>query len=246
MMHFVRWILACTLAIGVGVAWGQAAKNPAGSGAGKSGKSAAAVEGQNGGLMIGPEELPGTYAHGGYRVNLQAWGNYVPVLHWSLGSGALPAGIVLDENGFLHGEAQRAGEFHFVLLVKDGGQPQQVVQKAFSIKVVDGIQVAWKVPAHVTGNRIEGSVEVTNATADDVDLTFDVKAVAENGRATEIGYQHFPLTKGTIGMALPFGETLPFGGYTIYVNVVGEVAKRNAIYKQQMQSPAALQVVVGP
>jgi hypothetical protein len=47
-------------------------------------------------------------------------------------------------------------------------------------------------------------------------------------------------------MALPFGETLPHGGYTIYVNVVGEVAKRNAIYKQLMQAPAALQVVVGP
>jgi hypothetical protein len=81
---------------------------------------------------------------------------------------------------------------------------------------------------------------------DDMDLTFDVKAVAENGRATEIGYQHFPLKKGTIGMALPFGESLPFGGYVIHVNVVGEVAKRNAIYRQQMQTPAPLQVLVGP
>jgi hypothetical protein len=89
-------------------------------------------------------------------------------------------------------------------------------------------------------------VEVSNTTADDIDLTFDVKAVAENGRATEIGYQRFPLKKGTTGMALPFGETLPHGGYVIYVNVNGEVAKRNAIYKEQMQTPAALQVVVGP
>jgi hypothetical protein len=30
------------------------------------------------------------------------------------------------------------------------------------------------------------------------------------------------------------------------VNVVGEVAKRNAIYRQQMKTPGALQVVVGP
>ncbi len=79
-----------------------------------------------------------------------------------------------------------------------------------------------------------------------MDLTFDVKAVAENGRATEIGYQHFPLKRGTIGMTLPFGETLPHGAYVVYVNVNGEVAKRNAIYKQRMQTPAALQVVVGP
>jgi hypothetical protein len=158
----------------------------------------------------------------------------------------LPPGIKLEDEGLLHGAADRAGEFQFVVSVTDGGQPQQAVQKEFTIKVVEAITLVWKVPAHVTGNRIEGSVEVSNTTADDIDLTFDVKAVAENGRATEIGYQRFPLKKGTTGMALPFGETLPHGGYVIYVNVNGEVAKRNAIYKEQMQTPAALQVVVGP
>jgi len=170
----------------------------------------------------------------------------VPVLHWSLASGALPPGITLDDNGVLRGEAERAGEFQFVVVVRDGGKPQQAVQKGFVIKVVEGIMLAWKVPAHVTGNRIDGSVEVSNTTADDMDLTFDVKAVAEDGRATEIGYQHFPLKRGTIGMALPFGETLPHGAYVVYVNLVGEVAKRNAIYRERMQTPTALQVVVGP
>ena len=130
--------------------------------------------------------------------------------------------------------------------MKDGGKPQQMVRKGFVIKVVEALTVAWKVPAHVNVNRIEGSVEVTNSTADDVDLTFDVKAVAEDGRATEIGYQHFPLKKGTRAMALPFGENLPHGAYVVYVNVNGEVAKRNAIYQQRMQTPVALQVVVGP
>jgi hypothetical protein len=47
-------------------------------------------------------------------------------------------------------------------------------------------------------------------------------------------------------MTLPFGESLPHGAYVVYVDVNGEIAKRNAIYKQQMQTPAALQVVVGP
>jgi len=32
----------------------------------------------------------------------------------------------------------------------------------------------------------------------------------------------------------------------IYVNVVGEVARRNTIYRQQLQTPRPLQVVVGP
>jgi hypothetical protein len=207
---------------------------------------AGACVAQDGGLVIQPTELPTTYPQGQYRVQLAGSGNYVPVLHWRVRSGTLPAGIKLDDDGLLHGAAERAGEFQFVVMVVDGGQPQQAVQKEFTIKVVEAITLAWKVPAHVTGNRIEGSVEVSNTTPDDIDLTFDVKAVAENGRATEIGYQHFPLKRGTTGMALPFGESLPHGGYVIYVNVNGEVAKRNAIYKQQLQSPAALQVVVGP
>jgi hypothetical protein len=198
------------------------------------------------GLVIEPAELPATYPLGTFQVNLRVRGNYVPPLRWRVESGALPPGIKLEDNGVLHGEAERAGEFQFVVAVRDSNNPQQAVQKKFVIKVEEGIKLAWKVPAHVTGNRIDGSVEVSNTTADDMDLTFDVKAVAEDGRATEIGYQHFPLKKGTIGMALPFGETLPHGAYMVYVNLVGEVARRNAIYRQRMQTPAALQVVVGP
>ena len=201
---------------------------------------------QDEGLVIEPKELPATYPHGPYQVNFHARGNYVPVLRWRVESGALPPGIKLEDNGVLHGEAERAGEFQFVVVVRDAGQPQRAMQKGFVIKVVEAITLAWKVPAHVTGNRIDGSVEVSNTTADDMDLTFEVKAVNENGRATEIGYQHFPLKKGTIGMALPFGETLPYGAYMVYVDVNGEIAKRNAIYKEQMKTPAALQVVVGP
>jgi hypothetical protein len=197
------------------------------------------------GLTIEPAELPGTYPHGTYQVVFHARGHYVPPLQWRVESGTLPPGIRLDD-GVLHGEAERPGEFQFVIVVRDGGQPQQAVHKGFSIRVVDGITVTWKVPPHVTDNRIDGSVEVTNATADVVDLTFDVKAVNENGRATEIGYQHFPLKRGTVGIVLPFGETLPHGDYMVYVDVNGEIAKHNAIYKEQLKTPAALQVVVGP
>jgi len=73
-----------------------------------------------------------------------------------------------------------------------------------------------------------------------------VKAVAENGRATEIGYQHFPLKRGTMEMALPFGETLPNGGYVVNVTVVGEIARRNAVYREQLQTPGPLHVAVTP
>jgi hypothetical protein len=209
-------------------------------------QTAAASQDQEEGLVIEPTELPATYPRGPYQVVFRPRGKSVPPLRWKLEKGALPDGIKLDDSGLLHGEAERAGEYRFTLSVKDSGNPQQAVQRDFTIKVVEALTVAWKVPAHVTGNRIDGSIEVSNTTADDIDLTFDVKAVNENGRATEIGYQHFPLKKGTTAMSLPFGETLPHGTYMVYVDVNGEIATRNAIYKEQMKTPAALQVVVGP
>lgn len=239
---------ACAFAAALNVAaWGQAgqatpppaAKTQDNSGAGKN----AAVDDR---LAIEPPELPNTYRHGPYQVALQVRGNYVPGLRWRVDSGTLPPGIKLDQNGVLHGQAERTGIFQFVVSVTDSGQPQQSAQEGFTIKVVEAITLAWKNPPHVVGGRIEGSVEASNTTVDDIDLTFDVKAVAENGRATEIGYQHFPLTRGMVGMVLPFGENLPHGAYMIYVNVNGEVPKRNVIYKQQLQTRAPLQVTVGP
>jgi hypothetical protein len=197
-------------------------------------------------LAIDAAELPPAYPQLPYHFRFSVHGNYVPVLHWKVESGALPPGVTLADDGTLHGVAQRTGEFQFVVAVKDGNQPRQAVQKPFVIKVLDGLTVAWKAPARVNNDRIEGSVEVTNMTPEDMDLTFDTKAVAENGRATEIGYQHFPLRRGTIGMLLPFGETLPNGGYVVYVTVVGEVAARHAIYRQLLQTPGPLHVDVEP
>jgi len=231
-------------------AWGQtgAAQEPRPLETEKSGQGKARDQAASNddGLVIEPTELPTTYPHGPYQVVFRPRGKFVPTLSWKVEKGGLPPGIKLDDNGILRGEAQRAGEFHFTLSVRDSGSPQQAVQRDFVIKVVEAMTVAWKVPAHVTGNRIDGSVEVSNTTVDDIDLTFDVKAVAEDGRATEIGYQHFPLTKGTTAMALPFGETLAHGTDVVRVDVVGEVAKHHAIYREAMQTPRPLQVVVGP
>jgi hypothetical protein len=253
MAGFRNFALLWALLMGMGAAgWGQVVGGTSAHSGMLERLSAGNQTGQNQdqdkgeGLVIEPTELPVTYPRGPYSVRFTARGNYVPVLRWKVEKGALPPGMKLEEDGELHGEAERAGEFQFTIAVRDGGQPEQAVQREYAIKVVEAITLAWKVPAHVTGNRIDGSVEVSNTTADDMDLTFDVKAVAENGRATEIGYQHFPLKRGTVGMQLPFGETLPHGAYVVYVDVAGEIAKRNAIYKQEMKTPAPLQVVVGP
>jgi hypothetical protein len=189
--------------------------------------------------------LPDTYPQAHYEVRFHARGG-VPVLHWHLESGTLPPGMKLEDDGLLHGEAQRTGEFQFTVSVKDGGKPQQGVQKLFLVRVRSALSLNWKVPARVNGNRIDGSVEVSNTTPDDIDLTFVVMAVAGNGRATAIGYQHFVLRRGTIAKELPFGDTLPNGGYVVHVDAVGEVAAKNLIYRERMETPAPLQVTVGP
>ena len=61
-----------------------------------------------------------------------------------------------------------------------------------------------------------------------------VLAVNEHGRATAIGYQHFPLKQNTIDFEIPFGENLTFGSYGVNVDVVGEVAATNSIFRARL------------
>jgi len=199
---------------------------------------------QENALIIENEsELPSTYPGARYEVAFHSRRG-VPQLHWRVEKGALPPGITLEENGLLHGSPQRTGEFQFTVSVRDSGKPQQSVQKDFLIRVTSAMTLEWRKAASVNSNRIEGSVEVSNTTPDDIDLTFIVLAVAPNGRATAIGYQHFTLIRGS-SKELPFGDTLPPGSYVVHVDAVGEVPSRNMIYRTRLQT-SALQVVVGP
>jgi hypothetical protein len=190
-------------------------------------------------------ELPNSYPHRHYEFRFVARGG-VAALHWKVEKGALPPGMKLDDSGLLIGDPERPGEFQFTLSVIDGGNSQSAVQKGFVLRVVAALSLNWKTPPKVNGSRIEGTVEVTNTTPDDMDLTFVVMAVADNGRATAIGYQRFTLTHGTVAMELPFGENLPHGGYVVHADAVGEVAAKNLIYRDRMQTPGPLQVTVGP
>lgn len=220
------WVIAA-----VGLAKGQSqASNPA----------------QESGIVIESDsELPDTYPQAPYEFRFRARGG-TPPLHWRAEKGALPPGMKLDDDGLLHGQAERVGEFQFTISAREGGQTQSAVQKAFILRVKSALSLKWKVPAHVSGNRIEGSVAVSNTTPDDIDLTFIAMAIADNGRATAIGYQHFILRRGTVDKELPFGETLPRGGYVANVDAVGEVAVKNLIYRDRLETPGPLQVAVGP
>jgi hypothetical protein len=195
-------------------------------------------------IIENDEALPETYPYGRYEVRMLARGGATP-LHWKVETG-LPPGIKLEDDGLLHGAAERAGDFQFTVAVSDSGGPRLTATKTFRLRATSTFTLEWKNVARVSANRIEGSAQVTNTTADDIDLTFVVLAVAGNGRATAIGYQHFMLPRATVAKELPFGETLPPGAYMVHVDAVGEVAAKKLILRQRMQTPGALQVVVGP
>jgi len=195
-------------------------------------------------IIENDSELPDTYPHAPYEFRFRAHGR-ISALQWKVEKGALPPGIRLEGDGLLHGKAEHVGEFQFTVSVTDGGR-ERAVQKGFVLRVTSAMSLNWKAGAHVNGNRIEGSVQVLNTTRDSVDLTFYVLAVAQNGRATAIGYQHFVLRPSRNPVELPFGETLPYGEYKVHVDAVGEVAPKKLIYREYLETPGRLQVVVGP
>jgi hypothetical protein len=240
--RFIRALFA--VAAYVTVLGGPFVFGPAAGGQAQT-RSAPTDQEENALFITNDSPLPETSPQAAYLVRFLARGG-APPLHWRIEKGALPPGIKLEDDGVLDGAADRSGEFQFTVSVKDGGKPQQTVERQFVIRVRSAFTLNWKSPAHVNGNRIEGSAEVSNNTPDDIDLTFIVLAVPPNGRATAIGYQHFPLRRGTTEKELPFGETLPHGGYVVHVDAVGEVAPKNLIYRERLQTPSPLQVTVGP
>jgi hypothetical protein len=196
-------------------------------------------------LTIVDEPLPGFEAGVDYHVLLHANGG-VPPYVWSPVSGDLPEGINLSPEGMLSGRPTKNGTFTFTLKVEDSGHPGHSITKDFRALVTAALLLEWNQPPKVRDNRIDGIVQVSNSSRDVFDLTVVIVAVAENGRATAIGYEHFPLKPDTTNFQIPFGNTLPNGGYVIHADAIAEIPKRNAILRQRLQTPQPLQVVIGP
>jgi hypothetical protein len=169
--------------------------------------------------------LPGRYGLG-----LRAAGG-VATLHWQVAAGSLPRGLQLSESGYLSGIPQEAGEFPFTVLLTDGTQE---ARKRLALNVKNPLTALWLHKAHANGQRIDGSIKVSNTSGRDFDLTFIVLAVNDIGRATAIGYQHFPLKKNTDDLEIPFGDTLSSGNYVVHVDVVGEEPISNMIFRTRL------------
>lgn len=186
-------------------------------------------------LTLPPSGLPRPLLWEPCHVQLNASGGTEPY-HWRVVEGSLPSGIFLSDRGDLTGRLTETGPFQFTLAVRDNSRPPKEERHLYVLRAEVPLSVEWKDKAHINGQRIDGSITVSNHTGRDFDLTYIVLAVNDIGRATAIGYQHFPLKKDTEDMELPFGETLSPGNYAVNVDVVGEEPVSKKIFRARLVS----------
>jgi hypothetical protein len=141
--------------------------------------------------------------------------------------------LELRDFGMISGTVHQQGDFAFGLEAS-GRDDIRSKPKMFVIRVEPPLTAAWSKKSRVDGNRIDGSIRVSNTTGRDFDLTFVVLAVNDIGRATAIGYQHFPLKSNTRDMELPFGDMLSPGNYVVHIDVVGEEPISNMIFRTRL------------
>ena len=197
------------------------------------------------GITIETEHLPEATPQQGYWTMLRANGG-VPLLHWTVIRGKLPPGLELQDSGVITGVPTTAGEFRFTAEVNDSAQPPNRLHRQFTIIVLTPLLLDWSRIPTAQGDRIDGAVKITNGTKDSFDLTVIVVAVNEIGKAFALGYQRMDFKAGTADLQIPFGSTLPQGAYVVHADAVAEVPSRNAIFRRRLQTPAPLQITVGP
>src|SRR6185503_2673088 len=157
-------------------------------------------------------------------------------LNWRMVGGSLAHNLQLREHGTIEGVVNELGTFDLTVIAVDRNGAS-TMPKRFTLQVEPALRADWVKKSQVNGNRIDGSIKVSNTTGRDFDLTFDVLAVNEIGRATAIGYQHFRLKKNTRDMELPFGDTLAPGAYVVHVDVVAEEPESKMILRTRMAAP---------
>jgi Putative Ig domain len=196
-------------------------------------------------LALPAPTLPKVFVNTRFQYQLQARGG-TPPYNWRLTEGTLPKGTELSWSGTLKGTPVETGEYHFTVAAGDNSVPPTELTEPLVLKVSAPLLARWERYPTVNGQRIEGSIKVSNDTDDDFDLTFVVLAVNEIGRAEAIGYQRFTLRKNTADFELPFGESVPHGSYQVHADVVGEVAATNSIHRARLETKGRIMVQQGP
>jgi hypothetical protein len=188
--------------------------------------------------------LPSAVEGARYQYQLPALGGDHATT-WILERGTLPKGVQLMPQGLIAGTPGEVGEFHFSVIMHYPGRAAEN-RLQLTLFVAAPLFARWERYPKINGQRIEGSIKVSNPTAYDYDLTFITVAVNEIGRAQALGYQHFNLRKSTTDFELPFGENVPSGSYKVHVDVVAEVAATHSIHRQHLETKERLVLQPSP
>jgi len=196
-------------------------------------------------LTIVTSSLPSQTAGKFARVKVVVTGGTAPYT-FKLTGGSLPPGLKLNTSsgsasGTVFGTPTSPGSYRFQVQVTDSGGPPEQVQRDFMLVVTTALGIEWKKVPEVHGQKLEGSVVVTNYTEQDFTLTVIVVAVNEIGRATALGYQEFQLKTGG-QQVIPFGAEPGPGKYIVHADAVAEVAKTNNIYRARQQTAEKLEI----
>jgi surface antigen len=99
-------------------------------------------------MTVTSARLPDGVAGVGYATRLAVIGGTAPD-HWSLTSGAMPAGLKLSPAGLISGKPSRAGSYAFKVKVSDSATPKHTATRALSLSV-------YRVLAITTGSLATG------------------------------------------------------------------------------------------
>jgi len=187
-------------------------------------------------FQIVTQNLPLPVAGQRYSVALKAIGGQLPY-HWSIQDPTLlPPGLFFDaQRAVIFGRPQSNHEFSVLVQVSDSSQPALTVSKLLVAASGAPLTVTWTANPEVQSTNIVGAVKVSNGSKDTVDTTVIVVAVNETGKAFALRYERLNLPPGTESPDLKFNNNVPSGQYSVHVDAVGEVAAKNAIYRDRRQ-----------
>lgn len=194
-------------------------------------------------LEITTKVLPEATVGRAYKAEMEVAGGKPPLV-WRVRDGRLPPGLQLNETrGVITGTPEAAGRFEFTVVVRDASPTPHSSAHRFALQVTAALTLIWKTPPRAVPGGIEGSVEISNYSADEFDLTVIIVAVNENRRATALGYQRMILRASVVNRVITFKETLPQGKYVVHADAVAEIAAKNRIYRARLQTPGTIGVV---
>ena len=170
-----------------------------------------------------------------YAIQLRAVGGKPPY-HWSIQTGALPAGLNLEpQRGLISGTPQSNDGFSVLVQITDSSDPPLYQTKLLVASVQAPLTVRWTAIPQITQSNVVGAVRVKNGSKDTVDMTVIVVAVNETGKAFALRYEHLQLASGVETPDLQFNLSLPLGQYTVHADAVGEVPAKKAIYRDRRE-----------